>query len=522
MRTSWYPRCDGAVVEAPSPVRYARVDGVSLAYQTWGSGPSTLVIIPPMAQNIELTWERPEFRMMLGRLGTLGRVLHFDKRGTGASDRTDRMPTLDQRVEDLAAVIDDAGIGRAHLIGVSEGGPVALAFAATYPPRVDGVVLLCSGARMVGEETESQRTTRRQRFERFVEAWGTDESLSLDTFGPSVAGDASYRSWEPRYERQSASPAALRELLQMIEGIDVRALLPSIDAPVLALHRRDDRVWPIGFAREAVAGIRDAQLIELEGADHFAQVGDVDSWFTPLAAFVTGSTERPAWNGEAKPSTEIRVMGRFSIWVDGQEISPSVWGSRRARQLCKRLAVAVGEPVPREQLMDMLWPDEVDVAKLGARLSVLLSTIRRVLGGGLLADRAAVRLDLGTIRLDLAEVYDAVVRGDDSAAIEAYRGRVLPEDAYEDWARAADERLTSAVAASRRRLATEAKAADRLDDVVLHATALLDLDPFDERAHEMLVRAMAASGRLGDAARAEQRYCERMAELGVRPQILLD
>lgn len=509
-------------MEPPSPVRYARVDGVSIAYQTWGSGPATLVCIPPMAQNIELTWERPEYRKMLGGLGALGRTLHFDKRGTGASDRTEGMPTLDQRVEDLRVVIDDAGIGRAHLLGVSEGGPVALAFAATYPERVDGVVLICSGARMVGEESAAERAARRQRVDRFADVWGTEDSLSLDVLAPSVASDASYRAWEPRYERQSASPAAFRELQQMIEGIDVRPLLSAIEAPVLVLHRRGDPVWPIEFAREAAEGIPDARMVELDGNDHFAQVGDVDSWLDHVAAFVTGSVERPAWHGDTESATaEVRVMGRFSVWVGGKEVSPSAWGSRRARQLCKRLAVAEGEPVPREQLMDMLWPDEGDVARLGARLSVLLSTIRRILGGGLLADRAAVRLDVAIVRLDIADVYDAVGRADDLAAIEAYRGAVLPEDAYEDWATAADQRLSSAIVDARRRLATEATASGRFDDAVLHVTAILGLDPFDERAHETLVRAMAASGRLGDAARAEQRYRERMAELGVRPQPLL-
>ncbi len=510
------------MTDEPSAIRYARVDGVSLAYQTLGSGSAALVVIPPMAQNIELVWERPEYRGMLSRLGSLGRVLHFDKRGTGASDRTDRMPTLDERVEDLRAVMDDAGFGRVHLIGVSEGGPVALAFAATYPDRIDGVVLLCSGARMVGEQTEPEWAARRQRHERFIDAWGTAESLTLDVFGPSVADDASYRAWEPRYERQSASPAALRELLEMIDGIDVRPLLSSIEAPVLVLHRRGDRICPIELGREAAAGIRDAQMVELDGIDHFAQVGDVDSWFAPLATFVTGSTERPTWDAVETAAREVRVMGRFGVWVGAEEVSPSAWGSRRARQLCKRLAVAVGEPVSRDQLMEMLWPDEFDAVRTGARLSVLLSSIRRVLGGGLLADRSAVRLDLATVRLDLAHVYEAVGRGDDAAAIEAYRGGVLPEDAYEDWAIAANQRLESAIVAARRRLATDASASGRFEDVVTHTTAILELDPFDERAHETLVRTMAKSDRLGDATRAEQRYRERMAELGVRPQDLLD
>jgi pimeloyl-ACP methyl ester carboxylesterase len=118
-------------------VRYARVGGVSLAYQTWGSGPATVVAIPLLAQNIELTWERPEYRTTLERLGSFAQALHFDKRGTGASERTTHVPTMDERVEDLRAVMAHAGIERAHLVGLSEGGPMALALAATYPGLVE-------------------------------------------------------------------------------------------------------------------------------------------------------------------------------------------------------------------------------------------------------------------------------------------------------------------------------------------------------------------------------------------------
>lgn len=500
-------------------MRYARVAGVSLAYQTWGDGPVSIVAIPPLAQNIELTWERPEYRRMLNRLGSFARVLHFDKRGTGASDRTLRMPTMDERVEDLRAVMADAGIQRTHLLGVSEGGPVALSFAATYPAQVDGVVLVGSGARTVPDQSPEERVAGRERLERFIDCWGTDSSITLRAFAPSVACDPAYSAWQPRYERQSASPAALRELLDMVDAIDVRPLLGSVAAPVLVLHRRDDQVVPVELAREAAAGLPHAQLVVLEGSDHFAQIGDVDAWLDHVERFTTGAvTARPPAGTEQRRSTQIRTMGGFAVLLDGESVPPAAWGSRRARQLCKRLAVALGEPVPRDELVEMLWPDEDRSDRLGPRLSVLLSNVRRVLGGGLLADGAAVRLDLTAVQLDLHDVHDAAARGDDAAVVAAYRGPLLPEDPYDDWAIAARDRLSLRLIGAHRRLAAAAREQDR---AAAHATAILDLDPYDERAHELLVRMLAAAGRRGDAVRAEERYRQRMDELGVRPQSLL-
>lgn len=507
----------------PSPVRYARVAGASLAYQTWGAGPSTIVAIPPLAQNIELTWERPEYRQMLERLGSFAQVLHFDKRGTGASDRTEHMPTLDERVEDLRAIMEHAGIRRAHLLGVSEGGPMALALAATYPDMVDGVVLMSSGARILGDLTPEELDGARRWNELFADRWGTEETLTLEVFAPSLAATPDYRAWEPRYERQSASPGALRELLEMLETIDVRPLLTSITAPVLALHRRGDRVISLERSREVASAIPCARLVELDGDDHMAQAGDVHAWLDHVEAFTTGSLSgRTAVGPTRHGRATITTMGGFAVRVDGEEIGLTAWGSRRARQLCKRLAVAAGQPVPRDLLIEMLWPDEQEAHRLGARLSVLLSNIRRVLGGGLVADRAAVALDVASVDLDLYRLRAALAGGDDEAAVAAYAGPVLPEDAYEDWAIDAREGVVRGVIGAHRRLATAAAAAGRTDDVERHAAGIIELDRFDEWAHELLVQTLAATDRPGDAIRADDRYRQRMAELGVRPRDLLD
>jgi len=509
-------------VVARSPVQYARVAGVSLAYQVVGDRPVTIVAIPPMAQNIELMWERQEYERMLDRLGSFSTLVHFDKRGTGASDRTVRMPTMDERVEDLRVVMDDAGVDRAHLLGVSEGGPVALAFAASYPDRVEGVMLVSSAARIVGDESDVERAERRHLFQLYIDRWGTDESLTLDAFAPTAAGDPTYKAWQPRYERQSATPAAMRELLDLLEVIDVRPLLASIAVPVLVIHRRDDPIVPLALARELAAATPSARLVELDGVDHPPHIGDVDAWLDHVEEFTTGAVStRTAPVRTARGRAEIRTMGGFTVRVEQEDVPLTAWGSRQARQLCKRLAVAAGQPVPREELIEVLWPHEADPAKLGARLSVVLSNIRRVLGGGLVADRSAVRLDLGAVALDLADLYGTLEQGDDGAAVGLYAGPLLPEDLYEDWAMAARERLQFAVVGAHRRLATTALAASRPEEAIEHLAAILDMDAYDERAHELLVRTLAAAGRLGEAARADDTYQKRMGELGVRPRSLL-
>ena len=168
----------------------------------------------------------------------------------------------------------------------------------------------------------------------------------------------------------------------------------------------------------------------------------------------------------------------------------------------------------------MLWPDELDDARRGARLSVVLSNVRRVLGGGLIADRDAVRLDLDAVSVDLVELELAIERGDDDGIVDGHRGVVFPEDTYEEWAIGPARRVSVAVAGARRRLATAALRDGRNDDAVGHAIALLDLDRYDERAHELLVRSLKAAGRHGEAQRAIEHYESVMHELGLVPSDL--
>ena len=260
------------MLSVPS-TRYARCGGVSLAYQDFGQGRVTLVAVPPLAKNIEIAWECAQYRHYFERLASFSRYVHFDKRGTGASDQTVPVPSLDTRVDDLRAVMDAAGVDRAFLWGASDGGPTAMLFAVTYPDRVEGLILDGTAASLVPPSGSPAVEKRRLAREAWLDRWGTDETLTLAFMAPSVVSDPWYRAWQPRYERQSASPAALRDLVCMVDELDVTAVLSAINVPTLARHRVDDAVVPIRRARETVAAIPGARLVEFPGADHFVHTG---------------------------------------------------------------------------------------------------------------------------------------------------------------------------------------------------------------------------------------------------------
>jgi pimeloyl-ACP methyl ester carboxylesterase/DNA-binding SARP family transcriptional activator len=502
-----------------SPVRYARAGAVSLAFQVFGAGDRDVVVIPPMAHNIETMWERWEFRRVFEGMGRFCRVVHFDKRGTGASDRAVAVPTLDERVDDTRAVMDAAGVDRCFMYGLSEGGPMAALFAATYPERVTGLILHAAAARFVPvDESVEERDARRDFVERWLGGWGTEETTTLSLNAPTAAADASYRAWEPRFERQSASPAAMRDLAEMLEGIDVRDVLPTLSVPTLVLSRRDDPRVPIAAAREMAAAIPGARFVELDGSDHWVHIGDVDQWLEAIEPFITG-LELPVVPRVARrvlsTHAEVHTFGGFRVVREGVDVPIAAWGSRRARVLCKRLAAAGGEPVPREVLFELLWPDDPEPSRLGARLSVQLSSVRRVLGGGVVADRDAVRLDPDTVSIDLAQFRAALAAGRLGQAVAMYRGPFLPEDLYEPWADGPRDRSQAGYVAALGSLANHAAQRDDHDTVIELAQRLLEADPYNTDGHRRLIEALDGSGQHGAAQRARDRYRQHMSELGV-------
>ena len=492
-------------------VHFARSGRAGIAYQDFGEGPATIVAIPPLAQNIELSWEWPTIRAMLERFASFSRYIPFDKRGTGASERNFDVPGVEQRIDDLRAVMDAAEVDRAHLLGVSEGGPMTLLFAASFPDRVQGLILDSTAADLAarsGDLTEVERAERNERWRAFAAAWGTPESMVVDLMAPSLAGDADFRRWHERYERQCATSQQLLTLLEMNAYMDATEVLDRIEVPVLMFHRIDDPVTPIEAARETASRLPNARLLEVPGHDHFTYATDIDFVMTEIERFVTGNVA-PDRGPVRRRRPTVRTMGEFAVVVEGHEVPASEWGSRRARQLLKRLAAARGWPVTRDELIELLWPDEEPAPKMSARLSVQLSAVRRVLDGGIVADRSTVRLDLDHVTVD---VIDYLALDDDHRLVDSYDGDFLPEDAaaWSDPVRA--EVRTRFASAAHRLLRDESAPATERAEI---AARLVAFDPWDDKGHVALVRALGDSGQRGAARDAHAGYAERMAELGV-------
>jgi pimeloyl-ACP methyl ester carboxylesterase/DNA-binding SARP family transcriptional activator len=495
--------------------RFAPARGARLAYQVFGAGDQTVVAIPPLAQNIELSWEQPAIRRMLERFGSFCRYLHFDKRGTGCSDRRSQVADIDERVDDVRAVMDHAGIEHAHLFGSSEGGPMTLLFAATYPDRVDSVILFGSGASTFPQTLSGDELSQiRERQRLAMDRWGTPESTIAARFAPTLAAaDPSFVAWHQRYERFAASTDSLHDLIELALRVDVSEVLPSIVAPILVIHRTDDLAVPIECGRHVAATVPDARMVEQPGPDHYAYAGDVDGWMDEFERFVTGEVRSEPVARNVRASVHIVTLGRFAVLVDGEEVPTSVWGSRRSRQLCKRLVAARGWPVTRDELFDLLWPDETDRQRLGARLSVQLSTVRRVLGGGVIADRESIRLNHDEVSTDLELFHRTHL---DEAIVAAYQGEFLPDDVYEDWATATRTEVRTRFVLAARRLVQAALEDGDPHRAVELSGRLVEVDPYDEQAHLLRVSALLGAGSVQEAERAHAGWREAMTELGLQ------
>lgn len=266
--------------------QYARSGDVHVAYQAFGDGPINLVLVPGFVSNVENYWDQPDFARFLTRLASYARVVTFDKRGTGGSDRVSELPGLDVRMDDLRAVMDAAGIEQAALLGISEGAPLSILFAATYPHRCRALVLYGSFSRFSYWFATDEALAA---FFGYVEkAWGTGGSIQK--FAPSRANDSAFQRWWGRNERLGASPAAVTALMRMNSQIEIGGVLPAVRVPTLVIHRTGDQVVNVAGGRDVAAKIPGARLAEFPGSDHLFYVGEnADDISDAIEEFLTGA-----------------------------------------------------------------------------------------------------------------------------------------------------------------------------------------------------------------------------------------
>ncbi len=274
--------------EATPETRYANADGVSIAYHVFGSGTQDLLIVPGIVSHLEENWRVPEYARMLRQFGQAFRVILFDKRGQGMSDSFEGVPTLEQRADDVRAVMQAVGSQRAVLFALSEGGAMAALFTSTHPAMVDRLVLFGAMARFTGAPDYPHTPPLDEVLAAVVYSWG--KPISMRGFAPSRADDAAFCEAAARYLRMTASPSAIRRLIMANDQIDVRAILPQIRRPTLVLQRRGDRVVPRGNGRFLADYIPDAVYLELPGVDHLVHVGDTDAVVDAIIGFARAKT----------------------------------------------------------------------------------------------------------------------------------------------------------------------------------------------------------------------------------------
>jgi len=284
--------------------RYAKTsDGVHVAYHVVGDGPVDLVVVMGWTTNIEAMWEEPSIAGFFTRLASFSRLILFDKRGTGLSDRVpeDRLPSLEVRMDDARAVMDAVGSQRAVIFGVSEGGPMATLFAATYPARTIALVLFGTAASWKADKDYPFPSSSDEAFEASLErmdrSWGTRDYAAealREWLAPSLADDERMIDWLADYTRRGASPGAAIALARMNRGIDVRPALPAVHVPTLVLARTDDPDFPVEETRWLAERIRGATFVEAPGEDHLFSAGDQASLLDPIETFVAAVRDQEA------------------------------------------------------------------------------------------------------------------------------------------------------------------------------------------------------------------------------------
>jgi class 3 adenylate cyclase len=313
------PRAPSWAAVAPEPAYATSEDGY-VAYQVFGRGDHDLLLIGNWASNIEVMWEHPSMARYLERLGRFARVICFDKRGAGISDpvSTGALPTLEHWMDDARAVLDAAGSESAALVGDAEGGPMAMMFAATYPQRTRALILVNTFARLLRADDYPigiPEPTSERLLVSWKAGWATDAALGLSA--PSVAGDAQLQRWARHYMRLSATPATAARIYGWVLRLDVRSVLPSIQAPTLVLHKAENRHYRKAMGRHLAEHIPGARYVELPGADWYPPFVDAERVLDEIEEFLTG--DRPA-----PPDDRILATVLFTDIVGSTDLAARV------------------------------------------------------------------------------------------------------------------------------------------------------------------------------------------------------
>jgi DNA-binding winged helix-turn-helix (wHTH) protein/pimeloyl-ACP methyl ester carboxylesterase/class 3 adenylate cyclase len=304
------PEVDDPRLPAPE-THYAQSGDVNIAYQVVGDGPLDLVFVMGWVSHLEYFWQEPSFARFLTRLASFSRLILFDKRGTGLSDRVPikELPTLEQRMDDVRVVMEAVGSKSAALCGVSEGGPMCSLFAATYPEKTNALVMIGTYAKRIWAPEYPWAPTQAERQEFYEEMqrhWGGP--VGLEERAPSVAHDPHFREWWATYLRMGASPGAALALTKMNADIDVRHVLESIRVPTLVIHRANDQCLKVEEGRYVASRIPGAKYLELPGVDHLPFVGDQDAILDEIEEFLTGVRHAPDYDRVLATVVFTRLM----------------------------------------------------------------------------------------------------------------------------------------------------------------------------------------------------------------------
>jgi len=325
-----------------SPTRYAKSGDLHIAYQVAGESDISLVHVPTWMGQIEVLVEEPSVETFIARVCSYARVISFDRRGAGLSDPWLGVPTLEEQMDDVLAVMEATGTERAALMASLEGGPLAMLLAATHPDRVSSLILYCTFSRSrwaPDYDWVPPDEERDARIAATVAQWGQGGvPLAL---APSKAGDPAFADWAGRMERYSASPGTMSKIMAAIGKTDVRHVLPSIRVPTLIMHRREDPFMKVEHSRYLAEHIPGARYVELEGTDSLFSVGDSESILGEIEEFLTGARQEP------EPDRVLATV----LFTDicGSTERAAVLGDRAWRELLERHDRVVGREVTRHR-----------------------------------------------------------------------------------------------------------------------------------------------------------------------------